>query len=192
MPDLLSPLGVDSIQISPKPDDLGSVLAAALNSNEYFSVLYGQNYMGVKKKDIEPESQTVLLANSQDVFNHEPLSAAEAHKEILRSETCKAFSVVIGLTKTTTVVSQETQDCPLFSFRTGYTGENSSQVTRDLCSTVHKEFGHAYLGHENYDSLLLVIDDCFNKLETMYFGPDAISKYESLRKLSTDDSTTAK
>lgn len=49
-PYLTMPLGVNNIYIEVAPEDVGSIIAFALNSNVYFEALAKLNYMGLENK----------------------------------------------------------------------------------------------------------------------------------------------
>lgn len=49
-PYLTMPLGVNNTFIQVAPDDIGSIIAFALNSNVYFEALARLNYMGLESK----------------------------------------------------------------------------------------------------------------------------------------------
>ena len=49
-PYLTMSLGVNNIYIQVNPEDVGSIIAFALNSNVYFEALAKLNYMGLETK----------------------------------------------------------------------------------------------------------------------------------------------
>jgi len=80
-------LGVNNIFIQVSPDDVGSIIAYALNSNVYFEALAKLNYMGLesklKKDKIKNEIDQMLLIGKDNVFDSEQIDRSCLEHEML-------------------------------------------------------------------------------------------------------------
>jgi hypothetical protein len=88
-PYLTMALGVNNIFIQVSPDDVGSIIAYALNSNVYFEALAKLNYMGLesklKKDKTKNEIDQMLLIGKDDVFDSEQIDRSCLEHEMLQS-----------------------------------------------------------------------------------------------------------
>ena len=89
-PYLTMSLGVNNIYIQVNPEDVGSIIAFALNSNVYFEALAKLNYMGLeskinKKDKVKNEIEQMLLIGKEDVFNYENIDKSDLEHEMLQS-----------------------------------------------------------------------------------------------------------